>query len=60
MKGAKACESDYTAIARGLNLSGTTDKQLVDSLTKAVPDLNVKVFKHQTAKTLNCRVLAII
>lgn len=40
---AKACESDYAAIARSLNLPGITDKQLVDSLIKAVNELNIKM-----------------
>lgn len=40
---AKVCEHEYATIARNLNLPGVTDKQLVDSLIKAVKTLNTEV-----------------
>lgn len=40
---AKACMEDYAEIAKLLGLSGTTDKQLTDSLIKKIEELNAEV-----------------
>lgn len=39
----KACMKDYAEIAKLLGLSGTTDKQLTDSLIEKVEELNAEV-----------------
>ncbi|MFU0799985.1 MAG: iron-containing alcohol dehydrogenase [Xylanivirga thermophila] len=46
----KTCMKDYADIARMLNLPGHTDKQLVESLIKAVEELNDKVNIVSTLK----------
>jgi len=46
----KACGSRYAQIARKLGLQGETDKQLVDSLIRAIEELNAKLEIAPTLK----------